>query len=228
MNKLERINKYLSESGVCSRREVDELIETGRVEVNRQPARIGMQIDTENDKVYVDGQLVDPENKIKNAISLEALQSQMERPWWEEHNEMKQAKEEALKQNPKSKLLRHGRKNATKASTSIKKAPVRKTLSELKEEASRVAAIKTRGHSAADKQAKNELLQAANKEVAAKVAKRDELRRPKTLGEMMGCMSNTQRDRTLKERRVEGVNPKASQLRGKKTWSGSSRRTRHK
>ncbi|MBQ7237318.1 MAG: hypothetical protein IJS20_00855 [Bacteroidales bacterium] len=93
MNKLERINKFLSESGVCSRREVDELIETGRVEVNRQPARIGMQIDTENDKVYVDGQLVDPENKIKNAISLEALQSQMERPWWEEHNEMKQAKE---------------------------------------------------------------------------------------------------------------------------------------
>ena len=228
MNKLERINKYLSESGVCSRREVDELIETGRVEVNRQPARIGMQIDTENDKVYVDGQLVDPENKIKNAISLEALQSQMERPWWEEHNEMKQAKEDALKQNPKSKLLRHGRKNATKASTSVKKAPVHKTLSELKEEATRVAAIKTRGHSAADKQAKNELLQAANKEVAAKVAKRDELRRPKTLGEMMGSMSNTQRDRTLKERRVEGVNPKASQLRGKKTWSGSSRRTRHK
>jgi ribosomal 50S subunit-recycling heat shock protein len=228
MNKLERINKYLSESGVCSRREVDELIETGRVEVNRQPARIGMQIDTENDKVYVDGQLVDPENKIKNAISLEALQSQMERPWWEEHNEMKQAKEDALKQNPKSKLLRHGRKNATKTSTSVKKAPVRKTLSELKEEASRVAAIKTRGHSAADKQAKNEMLQAANKEVAAKVAKRDELRRPKTLGEMMGSMSNTQRDRTLKERRVEGVNPKASQLRGKKTWSGSSRRTRHK
>lgn len=228
MNKLERINKYLSESGVCSRREVDELIETGRVEVNRQPARIGMQIDTENDKVYVDGQLVDPENKIKNAISLEALQSQMERPWWEEHNEMKQAKEDALKQNPKSKLLRHGRKNATKISTSVKKAPVRKTLSELKEEATRVAAIKTRGHSAADKQAKNEMLQAANKEVAAKVAKRDELRRPKTLGEMMGSMSNTQRDRTLKERRVEGVNPKASQLRGKKTWSGSSRRTRHK
>ncbi|MBP5345379.1 MAG: hypothetical protein J6Y99_04110 [Bacteroidales bacterium] len=228
MNKLERINKYLSESGVCSRREVDELIESGRVEVNRQPARIGMQIDTENDKVYVDGQLVDPTNKIKNAISLEALQSQMERPWWESHNEMKQAKEEALMQNPKSKLLRHGRKNAGKSSTSIKKKPVRKTLSELKEEATRVAAIKTRGHSAADKQAKNELLQAANKEVAAKVAKRDELRRPKTLGEMMGSMSNTQRDRTLKERRVEGVNPKAAQLRGKKTWSGSSRRTRHK
>lgn len=231
MEKLERINKYLSESGVCSRREVDELIETGRVEVNHQPARIGMQIDTENDKVYVDGQLVDPNNKAKNAISKEAMLSQLERPWWEKHNELKQAREEALMQNPKSKLLRHGRKNAGKTATAnLNKSaePTKKTLSDLKEEAAHAAAIKTRGHSSADKQAKNELVQAANKEVAAKEAKRDELRRPKTLSEMMGKMTNVQRDRTLKERRVEGVNPKAAQLRGKKAWSGSSRRTRHK
>ncbi|MCR5394124.1 MAG: hypothetical protein K6E86_01855 [Bacteroidales bacterium] len=234
MEKLERINKYLSESGVCSRREVDELIESGRVEVNHQPAKIGMQIDTENDKVYVDGQWVDPNNKIKNAVTKEALQMQMERPWWEAHNELKQARDEALMQNPKSKLLRHGRKNSGKTATANQNKSAspskstHQTLSELKEEASRVAAIKTRGHSSADKQAKNELLQAAQKEVAAKVAKRDELRRPKTLAEMMGNMSNPQRDRTLKERRVEGVNPKAAQLRGKKAWSGSSRRTRHK
>jgi len=231
MEKLERINKYLSESGVCSRREVDELIETGRVEVNHLPAKIGMQIDTENDKVYVDGQLVDPNNKAKNAVTKEALQAQMERPWWEEHNELKQTREEALMQNPKSKLLRHGRKNAGKTATTNQNKSAnatKKTLSDLKDEAARVAAIKTRGHSSADKQAKNQLVQAANKEVAAKEAKRDELRRPKTLSEMMGKMTNVQRDRTLKERRVEGVNPKASQLRGKKTWSGSSRRTRHK
>ena len=231
MEKLERINKYLSESGVCSRREVDELIETGRVEVNHQPARIGMQIDTENDKVYVDGQLVDPNNKAKNAVTKEALLAQMERPWWEEHNELKQAREEALMQNPKSKLLRHGRKNAGKTATTNQNKSAnatKKTLSDLKDEAARVAAIKTRGHCSADKQAKNQLVQAANKEVAAKEAKRDELRRPKTLSEMMGKMTNVQRDRTLKERRVEGVNPKASQLRGKKAWSGSSRRTRHK
>lgn len=228
MEKLERINKYLSESGVCSRREVDELIESGRVEVNHQPARIGMQIDTTTDKVYVDGQLVDPNNKAKNAVTQEALLAQQERPWWESHNELKQAREEALMQNPKSKLLRKGRKNAGKTATANKNKQGHQTLSELKEIAERAAAIKTRGHSSADKQAKNELVQAANKEVAAKVAKRDELRRPKTLAEMMGTMTNTQRDRSLKERRVEGVNPKASQLRGKKTWSGSSRRTRHK
>ena len=65
MEKIERINKYLSESGVCSRREVDELIADGRVEVNGQPARIGMQIDTERDVVTVDGQKVDPENPQK-------------------------------------------------------------------------------------------------------------------------------------------------------------------
>ena len=231
MEKLERINKYLSESGVCSRREVDELIETGRVEVNHLPAKIGMQIDTENDKVYVDGQLVDPNNRAKNAVTKEALLAQMERPWWEEHNELKQAREEALMQNPKSKLLRHGRKNAGKTATTNQNKSAnatKKTLSDLKDEAARVAAIKTRGHSSADKQAKNQLVQAANKEVAAKEAKRDELRRPKTLSEMMGKMTNVQRDRTLKERRVEGVNPKAAQLRGKKAWSGSSRRTRHK
>jgi len=231
MEKLERINKYLSESGVCSRREVDELIESGRVEVNHQPARIGMQIDTENDKVYVDGQLVKPELRASNAISKDALLAQMERPWWETHNEEKQAREEALMQNPKSRLLRKGRKNAGKTATAnVNKSGKgsKQTLSELKEAATRAAAIKTRGHSAADKMAKNELVQATRKEVAAKEAKRDELRRPKTLGEMMGAMTNVQRDRTLKERRVEGVNPKASQLRGKKSWSGSSRRTRHK
>ena len=73
MEKIERINKYLSESGVCSRREVDTLIGDGRVEVNGQPAHIGMQIDTEHDVVTVDGQKVDPSNPYKNAISQEAL-----------------------------------------------------------------------------------------------------------------------------------------------------------
>lgn len=115
MEKLERINKYLSESGVCSRREVDGLIEDGRVEVNGLPARIGMQIDTERDVVTVDGQKVDPTNPRANAISKEALEELERRnnPWWREHNAMKQAKQEALMQNPKSKLLRKKRKSGT-------------------------------------------------------------------------------------------------------------------
>ena len=115
MEKIERINKYLSESGVCSRREVDELIADGRVEVNGQPARIGMQIDTERDVVTVDGQKVDPENPQKNAISKEAL-DELERkknPWWVMHNEMKRQKTAAKMQNPKSKLLRKKAKSGT-------------------------------------------------------------------------------------------------------------------
>jgi len=115
MEKLERINKYLSESGVCSRREVDGLIEDGRVEVNGLPARIGMQIDTEHDVVTVDGQKVDPTNPYNNAISQEAL-LELERrknPWWREHNQLKAAKQEAKMQNPKSKLLRKKKKSGT-------------------------------------------------------------------------------------------------------------------
>lgn len=232
MEKLERINKYLSESGVCSRREVDELIETGRVEVNHQPARIGMQIDTEKDKVYVDGQLVDPNNRQKNAVTKEALLMQEEqRPWWMDHNEQKQAREEALMQNPKSKLLRNGRKNgkhenASGAKDSKGTKPTHRTMSDVKQAAAQAQAIKTRGHSAEEKQAKNIAVQAANKELQAKVAEREEKRRPKSFAEAIGKLSNPAR--TLKERRVEGVNPKAAQLRGKKAWSGSSRRTRHK
>ena len=115
MEKIERINKYLSESGVCSRREVDDLISQGRVEVNGQPAHIGMQIDTERDTVTVDGQKVDPSNPAKNAISQEAL-DELERkrnPWWAQHNELKRQKLQAKMQNPKSKLLRKKAKSGT-------------------------------------------------------------------------------------------------------------------
>lgn len=39
-----RLNKYLSEAGVCSRREADRLIETGRVTVDGERAQTGMRI----------------------------------------------------------------------------------------------------------------------------------------------------------------------------------------
>ena len=41
---LVRLNKYLSEAGVCSRREADRLIETGRVTVDGKTAQTGMKI----------------------------------------------------------------------------------------------------------------------------------------------------------------------------------------
>ena len=46
LNKREqvRLNKYLSEAGVCSRREADRLIERGRVTVDGKPALTGTKI----------------------------------------------------------------------------------------------------------------------------------------------------------------------------------------
>ncbi len=39
-----RLNKYLSDAGVCSRREADRLIESGRVTVDGRPAQTGMKV----------------------------------------------------------------------------------------------------------------------------------------------------------------------------------------
>ena len=39
-----RLNKYLSEAGVCSRREADRLIASGRVTVDGRPGETGMKV----------------------------------------------------------------------------------------------------------------------------------------------------------------------------------------
>ena len=48
-----RINKYLSESGFCSRREADRLISANRVRINGELAVIGSQV-SDHDLVTVD------------------------------------------------------------------------------------------------------------------------------------------------------------------------------
>ena len=50
-----RLNKFLAESGACSRREADQWIEAGRVSVNGARAVLGTQVN-EGDDVRVDGQ----------------------------------------------------------------------------------------------------------------------------------------------------------------------------
>jgi 23S rRNA pseudouridine2604 synthase len=50
-----RLNKYLAETGACSRREADQWIEAGRVTVNGARAVLGTQV-AESDEVRVDGQ----------------------------------------------------------------------------------------------------------------------------------------------------------------------------
>jgi 23S rRNA pseudouridine2604 synthase len=49
-----RINKFLSETGVCSRREADQWIEAGRVQVKGAVAVLGTQV-AEGDEVLLDG-----------------------------------------------------------------------------------------------------------------------------------------------------------------------------
>ena len=221
MEKLERINKYLGEAGVCTRREVDNLIESGRVEVNGNPARIGMQIDTERDVVTVDGQKVDPSNPLANAISKEVLLEQQERtPWWVEHNMIKEEREAGMKLNPKSKLLRNGKKGSKGGKSaktgknmtlSQQMAIKKKSLSQLRDEAIQAQAIKTRGHSSADKMAKNEAVQATQKALNAKIDQTKELKKAKTFDDVFG--NDKQKLMNVKTRRVEGVNSKAKSLR---------------
>lgn len=57
-----RINKYLAECGVCSRREADKYIEQGKVRVNQKIAVSGMQI-SEQDVVEVFGKVMEPKNR---------------------------------------------------------------------------------------------------------------------------------------------------------------------
>jgi 23S rRNA pseudouridine2604 synthase len=54
-----RLNKYLAETGACSRREADQWIEAGRVSVNGARAVLGTQV-ADGDEVQVDGRPLRP------------------------------------------------------------------------------------------------------------------------------------------------------------------------
>ena len=60
--KEERLNKYLADCGICSRREADQMIEAGRVIVNGVPAQMGMRI-SEMDDITVDGRPLDKKDR---------------------------------------------------------------------------------------------------------------------------------------------------------------------
>lgn len=58
-----RLNKYLSEAGVCSRREADRLIESGRVTVDGKRAETGMRVSA-SQVVCVGKKQVKPKNEM--------------------------------------------------------------------------------------------------------------------------------------------------------------------
>lgn len=59
---FKRLNKFISETGFCSRREADKLIDQGRVTVNGEPAQLGIKV-TNSCTILVDGLPVNKKEK---------------------------------------------------------------------------------------------------------------------------------------------------------------------
>ena len=55
------LNKYISSSGICSRREAEKFINEGRVTINGKPTQLGNRVG-KKDVVKLDGRLVKPKN----------------------------------------------------------------------------------------------------------------------------------------------------------------------
>lgn len=57
-----RINRYLSQAGLCSRRKADAWVEQGRIQVNGEPAEAGIKV-YPGDVVTVDGRAIQPQEQ---------------------------------------------------------------------------------------------------------------------------------------------------------------------
>lgn len=61
---LERLQKYMAECGIASRRKSEEIIISGRVKVNDKIiTQLGYKIDREKDIIAIDGKIIKPEQK---------------------------------------------------------------------------------------------------------------------------------------------------------------------
>ncbi|WP_129597105.1 pseudouridine synthase [Anaerophilus nitritogenes] len=59
-----RLQKYIAHAGIASRRKAEEMIKEGRVKVNDQVIKdMGVEIDLTKDKIYVDGNFIELEQK---------------------------------------------------------------------------------------------------------------------------------------------------------------------
>ena len=53
-----RLQKFLADQGIASRRKCEEFIESGRVKVNGKTVELGFKVDPEKDKVEFDGKII--------------------------------------------------------------------------------------------------------------------------------------------------------------------------
>jgi len=65
-----RLQKFLAEAGIASRRASEQIITAGRVSINGHTAsQLGVKVDPARDRVAVDGQAVKPKRKIHLALN---------------------------------------------------------------------------------------------------------------------------------------------------------------
>lgn len=65
MAQPERLQKYIARCGAASRRAAEELILAGRIRVNKRiVTELGTKVDSDNDKVFLDGNRLLPEKKL--------------------------------------------------------------------------------------------------------------------------------------------------------------------
>lgn len=68
--RMVRLQKFLADAGVASRRASEQIIVAGRVSINGQPAReLGTKVDPAHDRVSVDGAPIKPKRKLYVAVN---------------------------------------------------------------------------------------------------------------------------------------------------------------
>lgn len=66
---MQRVQKIIANSGICSRRKAEELIKQGKVKVNGKVATIGMSADPDRDNISVDGARLAKQQKLYLAFN---------------------------------------------------------------------------------------------------------------------------------------------------------------
>ena len=100
-----RLNKLISDSGICSRREADRLIEEGRVTINGKPACMGQKV-TEQDAIRIDEVDLNPSKRLFNPDNARK-QAQTDMPI----NKKSAALRKTSRNNPVNKAQRKAARN---------------------------------------------------------------------------------------------------------------------